>query len=200
MQRGCRATRPRLGLGSLSAPPSDGWRAIGRQEAWSHPRLAVTSPRPFGASMRRGWWQDVRRKDFTISQLVEELQSMRGLKVDRRSVWEFLHAEGLSHKKTAAAQEQDRKDVKRRREQWRKHQGRIDPKRLVFIDETWTKTNMAPLRGWGPRGSRVKGKAPFGRWKTMASAGRHRCAMPLRWSHQWRGLPGLGAPGPRSDA
>ena len=106
-------------------------------------------------------------KDFTISQLVEELQSIRGLKVDRRSVWEFLHAEGLSHKKTAAAQEQDRKDVKRRREQWRKHQGRIDPKRLVFIDETWTKTNMAPLRGWGPRGSRVKGKAPFGRWQTM---------------------------------
>jgi putative transposase len=45
--------------------------------------------------------------------------------------------------------------------------GRIDPKRLVFIDETWTKTNMAPLRGWGPRGERVKGKAPFGRWKTM---------------------------------
>jgi len=37
----------------------------------------------------------------------------------------------------------------------------------VFIDETWTKTNMAPLRGWGPRGDRVKAKAPFGRWKTM---------------------------------
>ncbi len=26
---------------------------------------------------------------------------------------------------------------------------------------------MAPLWGWGPRGSRVAGKAPFGRWKTM---------------------------------
>ena len=26
---------------------------------------------------------------------------------------------------------------------------------------------MAPLRGWGPRGSRVIGKAPFKRWKTM---------------------------------
>ena len=37
----------------------------------------------------------------------------------------------------------------------------------MFIDETWTKTNMAPLRGWGPRGDRVKAKAPFGRWKTM---------------------------------
>jgi putative transposase len=38
-------------------------------------------------------------KEFTISQLVEELQSVRGLKVDRRSVWEFLHLHGLSHKK-----------------------------------------------------------------------------------------------------
>ena len=26
---------------------------------------------------------------------------------------------------------------------------------------------MAPLRGWGPKGTRVIGKAPFGRWKTM---------------------------------
>lgn len=40
-----------------------------------------------------------RARDFTISQLVEELQQERGLKVDRRSVWEFLHAEGLSFKK-----------------------------------------------------------------------------------------------------
>ena len=30
------------------------------------------------------------------------------------------------------------------------YQGRINPERLVFIDETWTKTNMAPLRGWAP--------------------------------------------------
>jgi transposase len=30
---------------------------------------------------------------------------------------------------------------------------------------------MTPLRGWGPRGVRVKGKAPFGRWKTMTFIG-----------------------------
>lgn len=36
----------------------------------------------------------------------------------------------------------------------------------MFIDETWTKTNMAPLRGWGPRGSRLLAKVPHGRWKT----------------------------------
>ena len=42
-------------------------------------------------------------KDFTISQLVDELQSLRGLKVDRRSVWEFLHLHGLSHKKNRSS-------------------------------------------------------------------------------------------------
>lgn len=26
---------------------------------------------------------------------------------------------------------------------------------------------MAPLRGWGPRGARIVGKAPHGRWKTL---------------------------------
>jgi len=39
--------------------------------------------------------------------------------------------------------------------------------RLVFIDETWTKTNMAPLRGWGERGARLIGKVPYGHWNTM---------------------------------
>jgi transposase len=57
--------------------------------------------------------------------------------------------------------------VARRREQWTLYQGRIDPCRLVFIDETWTKTNMAPLRGWAPRGARIKAKVPHGHWKTM---------------------------------
>lgn len=26
---------------------------------------------------------------------------------------------------------------------------------------------MAPLRGWGPRGARLRATAPFGRWRTM---------------------------------
>jgi transposase len=37
----------------------------------------------------------------------------------------------------------------------------------VFLDETWTKTNMAPLRGWAHRGARLRAKVPQGRWKTM---------------------------------
>jgi transposase len=35
------------------------------------------------------------------------------------------------------------------RVRWASYQPRVDPSRLVFIDETWTKTNMAPLREVG---------------------------------------------------
>jgi transposase len=57
--------------------------------------------------------------------------------------------------------------VARRRAQWRRYQRRIDPARLVFIDETWTKTNRAPLRGWAPSGARLPAKVPWGHWNTM---------------------------------
>lgn len=65
------------------------------------------------------------------------------------------------------ASEQKRPDVARRRTQWRQRQASIDPTRLVFIDETWTKTNMAPLRGWAERGRRLRDQVPHGRWKTL---------------------------------
>ena len=74
---------------------------------------------------------------------------------------------GCRIKKTIHASEQARPDVARRREQWRRYQGRIDPTRLVFIDETWTKTNMSPLRGWAQKGQRLLGRAPYGHWNTM---------------------------------
>ena len=64
------------------------------------------------------------------------------------------------------ASERDRPDVARRRAQWIKYQDQIEPDRLVFIDETWTKTNMAPLRGWAPRGERLIAKVPHGHWNT----------------------------------
>ena len=60
-----------------------------------------------------------------------------------------------------------RPTLARRREQWKRYQGRIDPARLVFLDETWVKTNMAPLRGWGHRSKRLVAHVPHGHWKTM---------------------------------
>lgn len=83
--------------------------------------------------------------------------------------------EAQSQKKTLIAAEQDRPDVARRRAQWTKYRKRIDAARLVFIDETWTKTNMAPLRGWAPRGQRIKAKVPHGHWHTMTFLAALRC-------------------------
>jgi putative transposase len=40
-----------------------------------------------------------REKAFTLRGLVKELADERGLSVDYRSVWEFVHAEKLSFKK-----------------------------------------------------------------------------------------------------
>jgi transposase len=78
-------------------------------------------------------------------------------------------------KKTLFAIEQARADVASRRRRWRSWQTRFDPRRLVFIDETWIKTNMAPLRGWGPKGERLRGLAPQGRWRTLTFLGALRC-------------------------
>ena len=50
---------------------------------------------------------------------------------------------------------------------WRAHQHRLDPKRLIFIDETWIKTNMTRTRGWAARGKRLTAHVPHGHWKTL---------------------------------
>jgi transposase len=65
--------------------------------------------------------------------------------------------------------------VARRRAQWKKYQGRIDPRRLVFIDETWAKTNMTRLQGRCARGTRLVAKVPHGRWRTLTFLAALRC-------------------------
>lgn len=42
----------------------------------------------------------------------------------------------------------------------------LDPKKLVFIDETWASTNMTPRYGRCERGQRLLADTPFGHWKT----------------------------------
>jgi transposase len=78
-------------------------------------------------------------------------------------------------KKTIHAAEQDRPDIARRRAWWKKYQARIDPSRLVFIDETWAKTNMARTHGWCPRGEPLNAKLPHGHWKTTTFLAALRC-------------------------
>jgi transposase len=48
---------------------------------------------------------------------------------------------------------------------------RLDPAKLVFIDETWAKTNMTRTHGYAPRGERLVDAAPHGHWHTTTFVG-----------------------------
>jgi len=52
---------------------------------------------------------------------------------------------------------------------------RLEPERLVFIDETGTTTKMTRLRGRCLKGQRLRSKAPFGHWKTQTFVAGLRC-------------------------
>ena len=49
---------------------------------------------------------------------------------------------------------------------WRVQQAGLNPDKLVFLDETWAKTNMVRPRGRSLRGTRLIAKTPHGAWKT----------------------------------
>ncbi|MDR2990371.1 MAG: IS630 family transposase, partial [Burkholderiaceae bacterium] len=82
------------------------------------------------------------------------------------TLWRFLDRHGLSWKKTAHASEQERADVAQERQRWRVEQPHLDSPCLIFIDETWAKTNMARLYGRSPRGQRLRASIPHGHYKT----------------------------------
>jgi transposase len=57
------------------------------------------------------------------------------------------------------------------RQQWAAEQLTLDPDRIVFIDETWAKTNMTRTYGRSRRGTRLRAKVPSARWETTTFLG-----------------------------
>ena len=53
---------------------------------------------------------------------------------------------------------------------------RLEPHRLIFLDETGTPTKMTRLRGRSLKGQRLRSKAPFGHWKTQTFIAGLRCS------------------------
>jgi transposase len=91
-----RQAAARFGVGASTAI-----RWVGRMRETGSVRpskIGGYKPRAI-AGERRAWLlQRVKEKDFTLRGLVAELAA-RGLKVDYRSVWTFVHDEKLSFKK-----------------------------------------------------------------------------------------------------
>ena len=88
-------------------------------------------------------------------------------------------ASATASKKTLRASEHDRPDIKQAREEWtltRQPIMRLEPHRLVFLDETGTTTKMARLRGRSLRGQRLLSESPVpGHWKTQTFIAGLRC-------------------------
>jgi len=108
---------------------------------------------------------------LTLHKLKDELAA-RGVVVSHNAVWTFVRREGLSFKKTLFALEQARADVARQRRRWQALQAGLDPRRQVFIDETWIKTNMVLdlSPNFHPVGSRVR--SSFGPVRPGVATGR----------------------------
>ena len=96
-------------------------------------------------------------------------------------------AASRADKKDLRASAQTRPDVAKDRAVWttrRQPFMRDHPERLVFIDETALKTNMAKTHGWPPLGDRSIDHAPAGRWTTQTFIAGLRHDDPRNGRHQ----------------
>src|SRR5438445_11315883 len=162
--RTCRAAARLFGVSVASVVKwSQRFRATGSAAAYW-----MDGHRPRVLAGERDWLlaRLAEKPDLTLRALVAELVE-RGVPASYGAVWRSLKAEGITVKKSLFAAEQDRPDVARRRQRWKKYQSRLDPRRLVFIDETWAKTNMTRRYGRCRRGARLVAKVPHGRWRTL---------------------------------
>jgi transposase len=104
--------------------------------------------------------------DSTLAELQSRLAKEK-VEVSQSGISRFLHHINLTFKKKSVhAAEQDRPDVAAARKALRKEQLTLDPKQLVFIDETAATTKMTRLYGRAPQGKRLVDKVPHGHWKT----------------------------------
>ena len=134
-----RAVALRFGVSAASVSR---WRQ--RAAAQGNP-----GPRALGGDRRSGRIEQHREQilgvladqpDLTIEELRRALAE-RGLRFGFGTLHRFLVRHRMTRKKkTGHASEQDRPDVRQRRQAWAGAQTRLDPGRLVFLDETGTKT------------------------------------------------------------
>src|SRR3954451_1097922 len=101
--------------------------------------------------------------DATLATLRQEM----GLTGSRMIICRALQKLGLPlKKKSRHAAERDTPEVQQKRRSFRRKVKPIEPKRLVFWDETGVTTAMTPARGRAPRGERVEASAPAS-WESV---------------------------------
>lgn len=155
------------------------------------------SPRPRGGKSRSPlephsvWLLDLtaREGDLTLAEIGRRILEGLAVKTTEVSIRRFFTRHRISFKKTLHAAEQAasdaaqaRPEVAQARQRWKADQGKLDPRKLVFVDETGANTKMVRSHGRAPRGQRLIGKQPFGHWKTTTfTAGLRREGITAPW-------------------
>jgi hypothetical protein len=172
------------------------------------PRSLLKWSRPFGSSglpngfarpaiQGRGQWAAIgpmrwllkrlsKQPDVTLRALLAELAD-RGIKGQLLRGLAFSSTKASVSKKTCARANR----IGRRRAAARameKYQGGLDPSRLVFIDETWAKTNMTRSHGRSPLGPgsaevrivAISGRNPKEDARQVLKAASAKSATPIR--------------------
>ena len=79
------------------------WKKLRRETGGVSPGKIGGHKKPVLSGDNADWLRKrIRSGPFTLRKLTKELAA-RGIKTDIRAVWTFVHAEGLSFKKNAAA-------------------------------------------------------------------------------------------------
>jgi transposase len=98
---------------------------------------------------------------------LESLKQKMGVSGSIMIICRALKKLGLPlKKKSKHASERDTPEVQRKRRSFRRRVVPIEPRRLVFVDETGVTTAMTPAYGRAPRGERVEASAPAS-WESV---------------------------------
>ena len=122
-------------------------------------------PDPLMDAVRR---QELARLvEQTPDATLDELRKQLRFPVSISTVFRTLNEMKLSlKKKSINASEQERPDVKSKREDWEHCLPGLDLDRLVFLDECGINTLMARLHGRCPQGKRLVDSSPAACWQT----------------------------------
>src|SRR3954470_11414014 len=98
---------------------------------------------------------------------LEELRPRLGVSCSLMTIARALRKLRLPRKKKIPrSQEQDRPDVQAQRQEFSAKLAGVDPRRLVFVDESGANTAMTRTHGRAPVGQRVYTNTP-GRWESI---------------------------------
>ena len=143
------------------------YKALGRQQASGETAARQRLGRPGQklAALHEALRARVRAEPGArLAELRLWLLAEHGSSVSTGCLWTALDRLDLTHKEVLHAAEQAREDVAQARAAWRERQPGLDPRRLVFLDETWTTTAMTRPYGRGPRGERRGSSKLLPRW------------------------------------